>query len=600
MSKLPLQPLDIAREALRQLALRRIPPTPDSFRELYHEIAGTPPANPFPSEELRRVANALPRSTPERVRIAAQIDRAVESEDWNEVKQAIAAALAALPEAPPPWATMLGELLAQLDASHQNLTRARKLAAIEHVLTASASNPELLFNRLNGLTSSWLKEPLADPLKDRTDAPEEPAEAAPAVDRRAPRSTAAPAAPETDESGGQDSFAHWLAMLLRRGVLPLLSDNVTLSDEVRALAEAVERDAGDDPPPEIGTRLRALGAKLEWAGEDQRAVRAALLSLLRLIVDNISELVIDDQWLHGQVEALGRLFDRPLDIRALDELERRLRDVIDKQKHLKRQLTDAQERLKSMLAGFVDKLAGLSESTGHYHDTLTECASRLREAGDFGELSSVIENLIEETRTVQETARRSSEEIGALRDQVDAANTLISRLQRELDETSELVRYDPLTGVLNRKGLDEALSREIARARQRSTVLCVGLLDLDNFKQLNDTFGHRTGDEALRHLADVARGSLRQQDIIGRIGGEEFLVLLPDADEEQATQVMTRLQRQLTKHIFLADNSRVLITFSAGISRITPEDTAHDAIDRADKAMYAAKRAGKNRVFVAA
>src|SRR5690606_14130273 len=226
------------------------------------------------------------------------------------------------------------------------------------------------------------------------------------------------------------SFAAWLALLLRRGVSPLVGEETALAQEARAIADMIEQESAPDAADEtLGTRLRALEAKLEWAGEDQRAIRASLLNLLRLIVDNIGELVIDDQWLHGQVEALGLLFERPLDIRALDELERRLRDVIDKQRHLKRQLTDAQERLKSMLGGFVDRLVSLSESTSHYHQTLSDCAVRIRGAGDVSELSSVVETLLDETRAVQQTAQRSSAEIGALREQVEAANSLITRLQ---------------------------------------------------------------------------------------------------------------------------------------------------------------------------
>lgn len=595
MSKLPLQPSDITRETLRQLALRRIPPTPDNFRALYHEIAGTTADTPFPAPELRRIAAALPRDTQERTRLAGQFDDAIDSTDWAAVGNALRASLAALPDAPPAWSTLLRELMDQIDTPHQRLTRARKLASLDHVLSANANNADLLFARLRGLVQGWQREPRGEARTElaeaeTTDAP------APAAERRSAR-PAAPPAPAGDET----PFAQWLVVLLQRGVIPLLADNAALTAEAEQLATSIAAAARQGTPDEdIAARLRTFGAQLEWAGEDQRAIRGALLNLLRLIVDNIGELVIDDQWLHGQVEALGRMFDLPLDIRALDDLERRLRDVIDKQKHLKRQLTDAQERLKSMLVGFVDRLAGLNESTGAYQQTLTECAERIRSADDVSQLGDVVERLLSETQVVKETTERSSAEIGALREQVDAANSLISRLQRELDETSELVRFDPLTGVLNRKGLDEALEREIAHMRRQSSIMCVGLLDLDNFKQLNDTFGHRTGDEALRHLADVARGSLRQEDIIGRLGGEEFLVLLPNADEEQATQIVTRLQRALTTHIFLADNSRVLITFSAGIARVLPDSTAHDAIDRADKAMYAAKRAGKNRVLVAA
>lgn len=594
MSKLPLQPLDIARETLRQLAQRRIPPTPDNFRALYHEISGTPADAPFPSPELRSIAAALPRDTQERTRLASQFDDAIESTDWSAIGKALHASLAALPDTPPAWSTLLRELMGQIDTPHQRLTRARKLASLDHVLSANAYNPDLLFARLRGLVQGWQREPLGSSLNEHIEAETSEA-AAPAVERRSASTAETPAA-----AGDDTPFAQWLAVLLQRGIIPLLADNTALIAEAQQLATSIAAAARQDKPDEdIAARLRTFGAQLEWAGEDQRAIRGALLNLLRLIVDNIGELVIEDQWLHGQVEALARMFDQPLDIRALDDLERRLRDVIDKQKHLKRQLTDAQERLKSMLVGFVDRLAGLNESTGAYQQTLTECAERIRSADDVNQLGDVVERLLSETQVVKETAERSSAEIGALREQVDAANSLITRLQRELDETSELVRFDPLTGVLNRKGLDEALEREIARMRRQSTVMCVGMLDLDNFKQLNDTFGHRTGDEALRHLADVAREALRQEDIIGRIGGEEFLVLLPNADEEQAIQIMTRLQRALTSHIFLAENSRVLITFSAGIARVPPESNAHDAIDRADKAMYAAKRAGKNRVLVA-
>ena len=595
MSKLPLQPLDIARETLRQLAQRRTPPTPDNFRALYHEIAGTEAAAPFPSAELHRIASVLPRDTPERARLVSRFEDAVGSTDWLAVESTLSACLEALPDVPHAWGTLLRELMGQLDTPHQRLTRARKLASLDHVLGANVGNADLLFARLKGLVQGWQREPLGEVLADLGGAPEAPQ--APPLERRA-------AAATRDMPPGQAQpdppFSQWLALLLRRGIAPLLGDNSGLADEALRIASDIEGAASGSPSDDLGMRLRTFGARLEWAGEDQRAIRGALLNLLRLIVDNIGELVIDDQWLHGQVAALALMFDNPLDIRALDDLERRLRDVIDKQKHLKRQLTDAQERLKSMLVGFVDRLAGLNASTGAYQQTLTECAERIRSAEDVSELGDVVERLLAETKVVKETTERSNAEIGALREQVDAANSLITRLQRELDETSELVRYDPLTGVLNRKGLDEALEREIARARRHSSSMCVGLLDLDNFKQLNDTFGHRTGDEALRHLAEVARGALRQEDIIGRLGGEEFLILLPDADEEQATQIMTRLQRALTTHIFLADNSRVLITFSAGIARVLPEQSAHDAIDRADKAMYAAKRAGKNRVLVAA
>ena len=226
-------------------------------------------------------------------------------------------------------------------------------------------------------------------------------------------------------------------------------------------------------------------------------------------------------------------------------------------------------------------------------------AERVAKAEAIPELSDVIEEILQQTRVAQDSAQRSHTEINGLKDQVEMANLEIGRLQQELDQASELVRHDPLTGTLNRKGMDDALEREIARARRRETPLCVGLLDVDNFKQLNDTYGHRAGDDALKHLADVIRENVRPQDSVARYGGEEFLVLLPDTDTEDAAAALTRLQRALTKRYFLADNKKLLITFSAGVTRIGDEEEAQGAIERADRAMYLAKRAGKNRVMTA-
>ncbi|THF64137.1 GGDEF domain-containing protein [Pseudothauera rhizosphaerae] len=389
-----------------------------------------------------------------------------------------------------------------------------------------------------------------------------------------------------------------MTRLLHPAVSAMLVDTPELAAEARALAQGLESATADELPA-LAQHLEGFIRKLEWAGEDQHAMREALLGLLRLILKNISELVLDDRWLHGQLTVLSEAFSGPLDIRVLDEMQRRLLDVIDKQSHLKRQLTDAQERLKSMLAGFVDRLASFGNVTGDYARVLERGAERIDAARDIGELSEVVGEILTETRHAHSAAERSTEEIATLRREVETANQHILRLQRELDEASELVRHDPLTGTLNRKGLDEALEREIAMARRRGTLLSLGLLDVDNFKLLNDTYGHKTGDEALKHLATVVRESLRPQDSVCRYGGEEFLILLPETDTGEAAAVLTRLQRELTRRIFMADTQRLLITFSAGVTLLDPAEPAHMAIERADRAMYAAKRAGKNRVLSA-
>ena len=352
-------------------------------------------------------------------------------------------------------------------------------------------------------------------------------------------------------------------------------------------------------PAELLERLQALRARLDWAAEDQHAVREALQRVLQLILENIGELVVEDRWLHGQMVLMGEMFSQPLDVRILGELEIRLRDVIHRQSSLKHELDDAQTRLKEMLKTFVDRLGEFADSTGDYHARIEESAGRIAAARDISELTDVIADVMRETRAVQESTQRSRGEIEELRHQANHANAEIARLQAELEQTSELIRHDPLTGVLNRKGLDEALSRETAFAQRRGTPLCLGLLDVDNFKLINDTHGHQTGDEALQHLSNVIRENVRPQDSVGRYGGEEFVVLLPDTALDSATAALVRLQRALTKRFFLARQQKLLITFSAGVAELKPDEQPENAVDRADKAMYLAKRSGKNRVIAA-
>jgi len=207
--------------------------------------------------------------------------------------------------------------------------------------------------------------------------------------------------------------------------------------------------------------------------------------------------------------------------------------------------------------------------------------------------------VIRETKIIQLNAQRSRDELRNAKQSVEEAEKRIGELQAELDKASTLVRHDQLTGVLNRRGLEEAFEKETARAQRRQSTLCVALLDIDNFKKLNDTLGHDAGDAALVHLTTVIRETMRPQDTVARFGGEEFIILLPDTPLEDAQTALVRLQRELTRRIFLHNNNRQLITFSAGVTDFRAGDTQPSVSKRADEAMFAAKQAGKNRVLIA-
>ncbi len=583
-------PSEIAREALRRLALKRTPPTPDNYLALYHEIAGTVAAEVFPEKTLKTLVAALPRTTPQQLRMARQFDTAVAEKSWDSLKAALLAISTAAGVEQPQWAGLIRELLVQLERVHVGITTTKKREMLEHVLKSSTAT-DVLFTRLQSLLRSWSQEQTAEAGPQLVE--DEITTAAPATSPHAPAAVVAALTP----FGGE--LPELVAQLLEDSISTLLVDTPEIAKEAAELAADVRAARTPEDISKFAARMKKFSYRLRFVAEDQAELKTALLHLLQLIIENISELVMDDQWLHGQINVLLDLTQQPLNLRRLDDVERRMKEVIYKQGALKKHLNDAQDRLKAMLASFVDRLADFSESTSGYHDKIERCAEKISKASDVSELSDVLGEVMQETRSMQLTAQRSRDELRDMKLRVDESEKEISRLQSELAETSEMVRQDPLTGALNRKGMDEVMKTEVARAQRQGSNLCLGMLDVDNFKKLNDTYGHKAGDNALVHLTTVVQEALRPQDTLARYGGEEFVVILPNTTLDEAVQALTRLQRELTRNFFLHENEKMLITFSAGAAELGRDEPPDEALKRADAAMYLAKRAGKNRVVAA-
>jgi diguanylate cyclase len=286
-------------------------------------------------------------------------------------------------------------------------------------------------------------------------------------------------------------------------------------------------------------------------------------------------------------------------LRRLDDVERRLKDVIFKQTEAKGRAQEAQDELRQMLATFVERLSQMTESSSSYHGKMEESVRQIEQAKSIEEIAPVLKDVIGATRAMANESLTVRDELRAMREKTQATETELVKLHRDLDRVSAQARHDTLTGALNRQGLDEALHREVSGMQRRDSPLCVALLDIDNFKKINDERCHAAGDAALAHLAAVARECMRPQDTLARYGGEEFVILLPDTALDKGVAAMTRLQRELTRRFFLAGNEKILITFSAGVAQFDPAEAGREAIQRADRAMYLAKRAGKNRVMAA-
>lgn len=183
----------------------------------------------------------------------------------------------------------------------------------------------------------------------------------------------------------------------------------------------------------------------------------------------------------------------------------------------------------------------------------------------------------------------------------DATNRTLERLAQQLHDISrrmeDLAHQDSLTALTNRGGIIELLEQEYARSVRYDAALSVGILDLDWFKKINDTHGHLAGDEVLRNIAKILAETLRLSDSIGRLSGEEFLLIFPGTTAIEAAQAANKLREKVAQIDFPCENGCFRVTASFGVADRTA-DTEHmtELLRRADYALYKAKKAGRNRV----
>jgi diguanylate cyclase len=585
-----LNPTDLARETFKLLASRRIAPTPANYQRIYHELAGTevPPPNGEPFiQALRDIALASPGSP-----ALSALARAAGEGDITQFGAVLSGMAGARAAGAHDWAPVIRDLLRQVEVRQSATSLARKKEGLDRLLINFGSDPQL-YDKLQALVRTWAEQ--SDPSG--------PVELAP-VPPVAPTAAAGPAEPAPAPIGSSLSdvvrqLRELLAQTLEVGLARRLDASPELAAEARNLAQQAREARGADAWPRLAGQLKQLWYSIELRAEDQNDLLNALRRLLGLLVNNIGELVEDDQWVSGQLAIVMEVINHPLTQERITQAERSFKEVIYKQSMLKHGLREAKTTFKRLISVFVERLSEMSTSTTGYHDRIENYATRLERAQGLSDLQNIVADLVSDTRGVQVDMMRHRDEIVDARKQAEQAEERVRQLEAELEHVSEQVREDQLTGTLNRRGLDDAMQREIARAQRKRTPLCVAILDLDNFKKLNDTYGHQAGDDALVHLAKVVRNTLRPTDTVARFGGEEFVIVFAETDVKPAVDVMKRLQRELTKKFFLHDNERLLITFSAGVAALKEGESQEAVLARADKAMYQAKLQGKNRVVTA-
>jgi diguanylate cyclase len=568
----------IAKGALRRLAHAKQEPTPENYARAYAQEAGVVPAAPAADTA---VSNRL--------------------------------------EA---WAGLVERVVKNLDRGGKQWTSARRKDSLKRVFDSSRSDAERLLQRLQGLMTAW-----------ETDHPDDPSQVAPDGAQDLARPAGAVAAPATALSGAAPA-EHWAPVLdglsgSVRAALPL--DQPSAVDLANELAQLARDLAAEGVSAARAAQVDAVCRQARRLFGQRHQLVEALASLCKDLGAGLTDLTEDGSWVQGQCTLLQNHLHGErqegtalsshaagMSVRGVRAASAVLAQTRQQQQRVRDERVAARDALKQLIQSMLQEVGELGEHTGRFEVATAEHAQAIARADSLDSLAGVVKVMLADARSVHKAVTASQERLNNDHSRATALEGKVLELESELRRLSNEVSTDALTQVANRRGLMQSFEMERARAERAGggagsdgaitqsggvgpsgkLGLAVALIDIDNFKKLNDSLGHAAGDTALKTLAAAVRERLRPVDHLARFGGEEFVVLLPGADIQEAQQALTRLQRSLSEALFLHEGREVFVTFSAGVTLWRTGETLEASLERADEALYEAKRTGKNRTCI--
>ncbi len=529
----------IAKLAFRRLATERLEPTPENYEKAYRQESGDTTS---PGEAL---------------------------------------------------ATLIERIVRGMERGGRNWTAARRKDGIHRVLAGSRSDPKRLQQRLAQLINSWDSDGAGAEIEAvAMTGPVEPELPAAANDAAAQP----PAAPVHDSIGpAWARVAESLSSALQQALPQQDEANRELGAELARLTERLAAEGASAP---LAEKMHETCLRAERVLQHRHHLFDQLGKLCHELTSSLTDLAENDSWVKGQCDAMRVKIEEGLTARGVRSVSDMLHHARVRHAEVKGEREKARDALKHLIHQMLAELGELGSKTGDFHQSVGRYAEVIEEADSLESLTGVVREMVNESRAVQTLVQQTQARLQEEHSKATGLSERVVKLEDEMRRLSDEVSTDQLTQIANRRGLMQAFEVELAKLKRNGGELSIGLLDIDNFKRLNDELGHSAGDEALKSLAAIVSKSLRPSDRVARYGGEEFVVLLPETPVGDGEQILTRLQRSLTGGLFMHKEKQVFVTFSAGVTGYRLEERIEDSLERADQALYEAKRSGKNRTCI--
>jgi diguanylate cyclase len=614
-----LPPAQLAKAALQRLAQARLEPTPENYARAYAIEGGGEPAsaanaaNGAVSERIQQLMSKLISLALPSGSTRQDLQTALRDQKLDEVQRQVdklldVAGPAAQAEA---LALAIERLMRGLERGGKHWTLARKKDGVSRVLELGRNDSGKLVKRLGQLVASWDKDVDGSGVETDEDGgtPSQffsestfaetgfrESTGFGELSRTGLRETSLPAA---------DTSRHWVDVsgelnnTVRHALRSPQTEATPADALMRELDAAQAELKADGASPERATQMAALCLRARHLLDHRRHLFDELGGLCRELGGSLVELAEDDSWARGQAEAMNNALAQGLSGRGVRTVSELLSGTRDRQRTLRDERSKARDALKGLIQRMLTELGELGQHTDRFQSSVGRYAEAIQQADSLESLAGTVREMVEESRSVQGLVAQTQQRLTLEHDRAAALTQRVDELEGELRRLSDEVHTDQLTQVANRRGLIQAFGIEQAKAERESTRVALALLDIDNFKKLNDSLGHHAGDIALKSLAERTQASLRPGDMVARYGGEEFVLMLPNTPLDEAQAVLVRLQRSLSSALFNHEGKDVFVTFSAGVTLYRPGETLEAALDRADVALYEAKHTGKNRACIA-
>lgn len=613
-----LPPAQVAKAALRRLALSKQEPTPENYAAAYAAESGAAPAaaDALP-ERAQTVLTKLATLAISDLQSRGEIAQLLREARWDDLQRRLEALQSGASAQAEALASTVERLVRGLERGGRQWTVARKKDGLQRVLESNRSDVQRLLARLQQMVQSWDSD-VADasitvsgddsgngdgdeanagtPTQFFTDSEfaadlEGKAASLPATNGQQPVQQLA----WTQISGSLQATVNHALHNAQAGQEPDSLVDDLLNELLSAQAELAARGAD----AQRALAMEALCQRARRLLDHRQHLFGELGSLCRELSSSLVDLAEDDSWARGQCEAMNQTLETGLSARGVRSVSELLTNTRERQRTLRDERSKARDSLKSLIHKMLAELGELGAHTDRFQDSVGRYAEVIEKADSLESLTGVVREMVEESRSVQALVRETQQRLSAEHERAAQLNKRVGDLEDELRRLSEEVQTDQLTQIANRRGLIAAFGIEQAKQEREGSRIALALLDIDNFKKLNDTLGHAAGDMALKSLAERVSQLLRPGDLVARYGGEEFVLMLPATPLDEAQAVLTRLQRSLSAALFIHEGKDVFVTFSAGITLYRPGETLEVALDRADVALYEAKHTGKNRACVA-